>query len=688
MEESIKNEFYKANDKLDFLKKIIDSGNRDQEILCIFFKLLKASDKKYIDSLVSEIELIYPKEKDVYVEIAKYYYNINDNNNAIKYFEKYKNNGGDNEEVLLFLAKLYRLSGNLLGAYSLIKTINILNEDYFCECIRVCISLNKLIEVLSLLEELLKQNKKTDVIDDIAQFFLKEKKYDELEQFLNKYLVLDRNNIKINYYIYLCYKNLNKDFFAITKIFDIFNIDTSWIKDKTLKLDLYKLITQCKHIYNSDKEKIKYLIIELYKFLSVDANDNNIIFLLSFILRDFKLIQSDKEKIIDVLYAYSQQAINPKLKNIFLNEAEILEKKTILKSKPRQMTVVLTTKCNLKCEMCKVWRGQWDLPDILCNFLFSNMKYLERIIWEGGEVFLYKNFFKLFNLAGKFGVEQDLLSNGLLLKEEIIKSMTKYKVNLKLSIDAVTKEKYELLRYGGNFEQLLKILDILKEYSHLTDKFEHFRYSMAPTIMSVNFMQLYEIVEFAIKYKFHSVAFQKYIPNCKSKTNFSLTKEQCEEIIQTIKILKAKSENKEIPIKIETNFSIDNINDIFSVSILDKNIYDEEQDKKEIKVNQTNIYKDKKLKNVIYNNKDVKELNENLFCLAPWKMLFFDYNNILRFACNTNPIYIDNNSTDDIWNCEDVVEYRKYIVNNDLSNCNILCRNTGEYGNRTKLGII
>ena len=99
MEESIKNEFYKANDKLDFLKKIIDSGNRDQEILCIFFKLLKASDKKYIDSLVSEIELIKKKKKDVYVEIAKYYYNINDNNNAIKYFEKYKNNGGDNEEV-------------------------------------------------------------------------------------------------------------------------------------------------------------------------------------------------------------------------------------------------------------------------------------------------------------------------------------------------------------------------------------------------------------------------------------------------------------------------------------------------------------------------------------------------------------------------------------------------------------
>lgn len=688
MEEYIKEQFDKAKNKFEFLKKIIDSGNREQDVLYKFFKLLKTDNKKYADSLVPEIELIYPKEKDIYVEIAKYYCNINDNNNAIKYFEKYKNNGGDNEEVILFLAKLYRISGNFLDSYSLIKKTSVLSEDYFCERIRVCISLNKLDEVLNLLKDLLKYNKKIDVADDIAQFLLKESKYDKLEQFLNKYIILDKNNIKINYYIYVCYKNLNKEFLAITKIFDIFNIDKNCIKDKTLKLDLYNLITQCKHLYDSDKQKMKYLINELYKFLSLDANDNNIIFLLSFILRDFKLIQEDRKEIIDILYLYSQKASNQKVKNIFLNEAEILEKKTILKSKPRQMTVVLTTKCNLKCVMCNVWKNQWDLPKVLCDFLLNNMKYLERIIWEGGEVFLYKRFYKLFNLAGKFGVEQDLLSNGLLLNEEIIKSMTKYKVNLKLSIDAVTKDKYELVRVGGTFEQLLKNLGMLKKYSHLTNKFENFRYSMAPAIMSINFKQLYEIVEFAIKYKFHSVAFQKYIPNCRGKNNFSLTKEQCEEVIDTIKILKAKSKNNEIPIKIETNFSLDNINDIFSVSILDNSIYDDEKDKGEQKIEKINIDKCKGLKKFNDKNENIKKLNDKMFCLAPWKMLFFDYNNILRFACNTNPIYIDNNSTDDIWNCEDVVEYRKYILNNDLSNCSILCRNTGEYGNRTKLGII
>ena len=156
---------------------------------------------------------------------------------------------------------------------------------------------------------MLKYNKKTDVVDDISQFLLKKSKYDELEQFLNKYIILDKNNIKINYYIYACYKNLNKIFLAITKIFDIFNIDTSWIKDKTLKLDLYNLITRHKHLYNSDKEKIKYLINELYKFLSLDTTDNNIIFLLSFILRDFKLVQEDRQEIINTLYLYSQKAL-------------------------------------------------------------------------------------------------------------------------------------------------------------------------------------------------------------------------------------------------------------------------------------------------------------------------------------------------------------------------------------------
>ena len=84
--------------------------------------------------------------------------------------------------------------------------------------------------------------------------------------------------------------------------------------------------------------------------------------------------------------------------NILLNEKEIAEHKLYLESKPRTMLIAVTTKCNIKCLMCT--RDKiWDIPEHVKNEIVTMFKYLEVVVWQGGEVFLYKHFFELLTLS-------------------------------------------------------------------------------------------------------------------------------------------------------------------------------------------------------------------------------------------------------------------------------------------------
>jgi hypothetical protein len=87
------------------------------------------------------------------------------------------------------------------------------------------------------------------------------------------------------------------------------------------------------------------------------------------------------------------------------------------------------------------------------------------------------------------------------------------------------------------------------------------------------------------------------------------------------------------------------------------------------------------------NHKIEKQQNNDLFCVSPWRRIYLDFNKYIRITCVSNRMDIRKYKYNEIWNCSEMVEYRKKIVNNDLSNCNALCRGCGEYTERAKIGL-
>ncbi|MBU1124640.1 MAG: radical SAM protein, partial [Candidatus Omnitrophica bacterium] len=198
---------------------------------------------------------------------------------------------------------------------------------------------------------------------------------------------------------------------------------------------------------------------------------------------------------------------SPFLYNTALNELEITQGKEILISKPRGLGITLTNRCNVRCIMCSVWQDPWDIPQKTVEEIFTFLPYLERIFWQGGEVFLSPYFAELLDRIAEYPhIRQDINTNGLLIDETWAKRLVKVNANIIFSIDGITKETYEYIRRGAKFEDLIRSIETLNKYiSDAKKKDADSRTSSTIinlVLMKSNYRELGGFIDFAKKYKF------------------------------------------------------------------------------------------------------------------------------------------------------------------------------------------
>ncbi|MHB9154099.1 MAG: tetratricopeptide repeat protein [Endomicrobiales bacterium] len=197
-------------------------------------------------------------------------------------------------------------------------------------------------------------------------------------------------------------------------------------------------------------------------------------------------------------------------RNRALNEKEFYQKKTVLGSKPRCLWITITSRCNLRCVMCSVWRRSWDLPEKTVREIKGYLPYLEELRWQGGEVFLAERFEELFDEAVKNPhVRQNINTNGLLIDERWAKKLARRNVNLAYAIDGVTAPTYEKIRRGARFDELVKGLELMNAYKTRYNARAPFNGRMTTMmsfiVMKSNCREVSRTVEFARKYGFDSL---------------------------------------------------------------------------------------------------------------------------------------------------------------------------------------
>lgn len=138
---------------------------------------------------------------------------------------------------------------------------------------------------------------------------------------------------------------------------------------------------------------------------------------------------------------------------------------------PKNLMIEITNACNLKCSMCYnrlMKRKKGFMDSNTFKLILKNAKEIgiEMVgLYTTGEAFLHPQIFDFIKLARKNGFEYVYLTtNGNLLNEKKIKDILKSGLNsIKFSIDGTSKESYEKIRIGGNFNTLYDNIRMLKK---------------------------------------------------------------------------------------------------------------------------------------------------------------------------------------------------------------------------------
>lgn len=186
---------------------------------------------------------------------------------------------------------------------------------------------------------------------------------------------------------------------------------------------------------------------------------------------------------------------------------------------PSRLLIALTSKCNLRCNMCCLW-GEEGLAknassypffedklttEALFNLISSVAKYKTNIILTGGEPLLSP----LWGEVAKFAKEKKLrlfIATGGTLLEKEGEKLCEVVDHLQISLDGPNEEIHNLSRGRESFHQ---IISGIKKINNLKKHKKPF-INICYTISDVNYFSLLDTVKFidSLNIKIHEFAFQ------------------------------------------------------------------------------------------------------------------------------------------------------------------------------------
>jgi radical SAM protein with 4Fe4S-binding SPASM domain len=127
---------------------------------------------------------------------------------------------------------------------------------------------------------------------------------------------------------------------------------------------------------------------------------------------------------------------------------------------PSYIEIEVTTKCNLRCIICE--HTFWDEPNRDMSFeeFKSIIEQFPKLKWIGltgiGESFMHKDFLKMLQYVKSKNIIVELYDTFYFIDEKTSRELIKLEIdNFFVSLDAATKETYEKIRVGSDFDRVV-----------------------------------------------------------------------------------------------------------------------------------------------------------------------------------------------------------------------------------------
>lgn len=189
-----------------------------------------------------------------------------------------------------------------------------------------------------------------------------------------------------------------------------------------------------------------------------------------------------------------------KTNNTKLNQQEISNRDTALKSYPQRLVFELTNACNLNCLMCGRNAAEFKPTRFDINWtrkFDSAAKYIEEVTLMGwGEPTMHPQFTEFLKWANKHGMRKYFCTNGMKLGE-LCDTIFEQKVDvIAISMDAANDALNQSIRRGADFNRILGgIKKIVARKTELDSPFPYMNFVI--TLMRKNIYELPKLIRLA-----------------------------------------------------------------------------------------------------------------------------------------------------------------------------------------------
>lgn len=174
-------------------------------------------------------------------------------------------------------------------------------------------------------------------------------------------------------------------------------------------------------------------------------------------------IESNTDKEIDSVY---DKLITALLKIRVLKPKDFNE--TFFKA--NEVTIELTTQCNLQCKHCSyAFGGSSEYSEMSTDMICYIAKWCEendvkRIILTGGEIFCRNDIYNvLSDIRKHFNGSLDIITNGTIIKNSEIDNLLNLINRINISIDGYDENSVKEIRGAHVFQKVVTLINTLKE---------------------------------------------------------------------------------------------------------------------------------------------------------------------------------------------------------------------------------
>lgn len=217
-----------------------------------------------------------------------------------------------------------------------------------------------------------------------------------------------------------------------------------------------------------------------------------------------EMVYESRKRISD-----SEELIALKNFNEQLSDEQARKFSPINRAMPVHLTLETTMDCNLCCIMCPVHSSKeakerakitgahmpFELFEKIAKETFPTLKEINLTV--SGEPLMNPDLPKMLEILKRYSVRLDLITNGTLLKDDLIDMLVKNLSNLHISFDGASKETFEKIRKNANFDLVLSNIKKFNQARKGMGRAEQPRLLFDVILMKSNIRELPDLISLA-----------------------------------------------------------------------------------------------------------------------------------------------------------------------------------------------